>query len=219
MPRPSVQLATGARFGRWTVIRRQGRSTDGKLLYLCRCDCGTEREILPRTLRLHQSRSCGCITAEVTGARSRTHGLRQSAEYRVWSHMKGRCNNPTDDSYPDYGGRGISVCPRWNESFSAFYADMGQRPSPRHEIDRIDNDGPYEPTNCRWLLRARQALNRRSTRTLTYHGETLSIAEWVRRTGIPTSTILNRLKAGCSPEQVLHAIPHGGRPHGSVNPL
>ena len=109
--------------------------------------------------------------------------------------MIGRCCNSNDPSYNNYGGRGISVCKRWH-SFSAFFEDMGRRPSRHHSIDRINNDSDYEPSNCRWATQSEQANNKRSTVTLTVDGETLSLTAWAQRTGIPAPTIRKRLKSG-----------------------
>lgn len=125
-----------------------------------------------------------------------THGLSYTPEYRVWQTMRLRCNNPSNKAYPRYGGRGITVCERWQNSVEAFIEDMGPKPSPKHEIDRIDNDGPYCPENCRWVLRRTNSRNRRSNRRISHQGETLTLVEWAERTGIRWDTIMKRLDAG-----------------------
>lgn len=118
--------------------------------------------------------------------------LRQMPEYTCWGRMRQRCENPKNKSFRDYGGRGISVCARW-QSFENFIADMGKRPSKNHSIERINNDGNYEPSNCRWATRAEQAINKRNNRYLTHNGETRLICEWAEITGIPRKTIITRI--------------------------
>lgn len=126
-------------------------------------------------------------------------------EYTVWSSMRDRCNRPANSNYHNYGGRGIKVCQRWGR-FRNFLADMGPRPSPEHEIDRIDNDGDYEPDNCRWATRAEQARNMRTNRLLTVDGETLTVTDWAARVGVDANCIFRRLYDGRSPEEAI--APH-----------
>jgi hypothetical protein len=143
------------RFERWRVIGYVGRS-----LWACVCDCGTHRDVHGPSLRNGLSRSCRCLMRERTSARSKTHGMTGSAEYRIWRGIKARCFNPNVWNYHNYGGRGISVCQDWCESFDAFLADMGPRP-PGLSIDRVDPYGDYEPGNVRWASPKQQANNRR----------------------------------------------------------
>jgi len=133
----------------------------------------------------------------------RRHGLSHLPEYRVWQTMRLRCHVPTNAAFPDYGGRGITVCDAWRDSPETFIADMGQKPSPAHEIDRIDNDRGYEPGNCRWVLRTENDRNRRSNRLLTHAGETLPLVAWSERTGIAADVIVKRLDAGWTTERAL----------------
>lgn len=135
--------------------------------------------------------------------RTRKHGLSYSPEYRAWQTMVQRCTNPANAAWANYGGRGITVCDAWLDDPTQFYRDMGPKPSPTHELDRIDNDGGYSPENCRWTVRTINCRNRRSNRHLTHAGETLTIAEWVERTGIPHSTIKERLRMGWSDVKAL----------------
>jgi hypothetical protein len=130
------------------------------------------------------------------------HGGRNTPEYRSWHSMRDRCLCKTNRAYPDYGGRGITVCARWND-FAKFIADMGQRPSLEHSIDRIDNDRGYEPGNCRWATRSQQQRNRRKRPRFTLNGETLTQVEWAERYGIPTRTLGARLHNGMSLHQAL----------------
>ena len=135
--------------------------------------------------------------------KDRRHGLSRMPEYRAWQTMRLRCLNPHNAAYPSYGGRGITVCERWLESPANFLADMGLKPTPRHEIDRENNDGNYEPGNCRWVLRKVNDRNRRNNRFVELCDQKLTLAEWSERTGLPHSTLTKRLAAGWTVEQTL----------------
>lgn len=129
------------------------------------------------------------------------HGLSYTPEYRAWQMMRLRCLEPTNAAYPGYGGRGIKVCERWLNSVEAFVADMGPKPSPAHELDRENNDGHYEPGNCRWVTRKVNDRNRRSNRRVEYNGETKALAEWCEQLDLPVSTIRCRLAIGWTAEE------------------
>jgi hypothetical protein len=135
------------------------------------------------------------------------HGLSYTPEYYCWIHMKARCLNPNNTAYHNYGERGISICERWSSSFLNFLSDMGNMPSRKHTIDRIDNNGDYTPDNCRWVTRKYQQRNRRNTVYVTFNGETKSAAEWSEITGIKRHTIVTRIKRGWTPEDAITRKP------------
>jgi hypothetical protein len=137
----------------------------------------------------------------------KTHGLSRTKAYRTWVRMLHRCYDPKDDSYPNYGGRGITVCDRWRNDFEAFLADVGNPPSEAHSIDRRDNDGNYEPGNVRWVTKMVQDNNRRTCRYLELHGYRLSMAEWARLMGVSRKKLWKRLSMGWSVERVLDPFP------------
>lgn len=163
----------GQRFGRWLVIsmvpREEWISVQAE--WWCRCDCGTERSVFSQNLRLGRTQSCGCLHSELVSVRQKgkqynyRHGHSPSSgmspEYHAWAAMKDRCNNPRSKEYFRYGGRGIKVCDRWLDSFPAFLEDMGLKPDPKLSLDRINNDGNYEPGNCRWATWHQQNTNKR----------------------------------------------------------
>ena len=145
------------------------------------------------------------------GWHRRRHGeARKTAEYLAWQNMRARCNRPTHPSYKDYGGRGIAVCKRW-DSYANFLADMGRRPGPGYSIERIDNDGPYSPENCRWATPDEQRRNQRTTRLVTFGGKTQCVTDWSAETGLKVDTIIGRLQRGWPLERVLTEPPQRGR--------
>lgn len=163
---------TGKRFGYWVVLERTGADRSGKPTWLCRCECGTERIVTGSNLRGGYSKSCGCVLVE----QLTKHGKFNSPEYKIWSAMIQRCTNPNSQNYHRYGGRGVRVCERWLK-FENFLADMGERPDGT-TLDRVDNDGNYEVTNCRWATRETQYRNRSTNRNITYHGIEMCLTDW-----------------------------------------
>lgn len=211
--RRRTRFLEGERAGRWKILSYAGydpKSEDS--LYLCRCDCGTERVLRQRTLRLDSnpsrgsSSSCGCLRLELLqskglGRAKHGHARSQKAwskEYRSWVSIKQRVKR---DTYCLQ--RGIKLHPEWAASFEAFLAGVGSCPTQQHSLDRIDNAKGYEPGNVRWATWKEQSRNKRSNRFLTYQGLTLCYADWAERLGICRDTITNRIKRGLPIEEVL----------------
>lgn len=187
------------RQSRWTVLRPV-ESINGDSASLCRCSCGTVRVVLNKRIKNGSSKSCGCMRLEIIS----THGMKRTSEYKIWSGMKSRCLNPSDPAFKDYGGRGIKVCKRWLK-FENFYSDMGPR-SRGLTLDRINNDGGYSKSNCRWASRATQSNNRRSNRVIKLNGVSMSLADMVRVTGIGRDKIKRRLNRGWCPEEIVRRL-------------
>lgn len=198
-----MQIPNGTKFGLLVVLALSPEKggADRHRRYHVRCVCGREYVVSGHNLKNGQQ-SCGCTTAELLSATARKHGLYGHALHRIWTGMRTRCNNPRARDYARYGGRGITICERWND-FAAFVQDMDNRPSPKHVLDRIDNDGPYAPENCRWVTLTESARNRRDTLRLTVGGVTRSLAEWSELTGLPQHLIRHRLKRGWKHEECL----------------
>lgn len=192
---------TGSRFGKLVVVGFAGCASSGQSLWVVQCECGCTKTVRSTHLISGDTVSCGCWRS--SGMHS-SHGKTDSAEYISWCKMKSRCGNPRDISYPNYGDRGIRVCERWLHSFENFLADMGPKPSPKHELDRFPHkDGDYEPTNCRWATRVQQARHKRNNILLTLNGETLTLPEWSERTGISVKVLYARVYLGWSDERIL----------------
>ncbi len=179
MPLPTPDL-TGRRFGRLVpttkgkpyVIPSTGRKST---TWQCQCDCGEITTVHANALLRGATTSCGCYRKQWASENAKEHGLSKTVEYHVWRGMIQRCTDPNTDCYDRYGGRGITVCARWRKSFEAFLGDMGKRPSSAHSVERIDNAGGYEPSNCRWATDTEQSNNRRSNHILTHRGVTGSM--------------------------------------------
>ena len=149
----------GQTFGRLTVLHRSNEK-GRRVRWACECSCGGMVDVVSDQLVSGKTQSCGCLKKESIASVNFSHGMSKSREYKSWSHAKARCNNPKDPKYPEYGGRGISMCQRWTGSFSEFIKDMGLAPE-KHTLDRIDVNGNYEPGNCRWATAKTQGNNTR----------------------------------------------------------
>lgn len=202
---------TGRLFGRLTVVRPSRQKTKcGKYRWLCRCECGNTVLARPYSLKVGHIKSCGCLFKDMLTARNTKHGMSDSVEYRAWLKMKERCLNPANKDFHHYGGRGITVCDEWRKSFDTFYAHLGPRPKDG-TLDRIDNDGNYEPGNVRWASRKRQANNTRRNRQLTYKGETLTVAQWARKAGLTSTCLYQRLRAEWPIERAMNEPQHDNK--------
>lgn len=190
---------TGNKYGRLTVIRRIESSADQKAMWLCLCDCGNEAAVAGKLLRNGWTKSCGCIVREGT---HRKHGDTGTRLYRIWSDMLKRCDNPNHWAWKWYGGDGVSVCDEW-KTYAGFKATMPAGYTDELTIDRIDGAKLYGPSTTRWATRTEQARNRRSTVRLTLDGETLPVAEWAERIGMPYATLIGRVQKGWTAERAL----------------
>jgi len=193
---------TGEVFGRWTVLHLAGKNGT-RTRWECECECGTVRPVIGCNLVGGISKSCGCLKKEIIVKMRTKHGMCGSPEYIAWKNIKIRCYNPKFSGFHRYGGRGIAVCDEWRNSFEDFYNDMGDRPSKGHSIDRIDNDGNYEPSNCKWSTKEEQMSNRSNNVFLKYKGQTETTAYWAREFNIHPSTIAHRISKGWSVNEAL----------------
>ena len=200
MPYKITPIPLGTVFGQWVTIHEGfmfvtiGGAREKRVL--CRCACGKEKDVLYAILQKGQSRSCGCLRDELRIKRMTKHKLCSTPEYNTWVAMASRCNDSRNISYHNYGGRGISVCAEWKSDFMVFLADMGKRPSPKHQIDRKDVNGNYCAENCRWVTATVNGNNRRNNVRYTFEGESLTVSEWARQTGILRTTLWGRLNTG-----------------------
>ena len=199
-----IDLA-GQKFNRLTVIETAGKAKDGNYKWLCKCVCGKEVIVPSARLRKGENQSCGCLNKELTKERFTKHGKKNTRLYSIWCCMKSRCYNHKNTEYKNYGGRGIVVCEKWKNSFAAFYEwAIVNGYSDGLTIDRIDTNGNYEPSNCRWATNKEQANNRRTNNLITYNGETHTITEWAEKLGFKRITLANRINVyGWSVEKAL----------------
>lgn len=199
MTRRFIDLV-GQRFGRLCVLRRaETKRGHGKQAKWCaRCDCGQEVVVDGHGLRSNRTRSCGCLRSERRHTFNVKHGHTRngvpSPEYRTWLAIIARCTNPRNKDFARYGGRGIKIEKAWRDDFMAFFKHIGLKPSPEHQIDRIDNDSGYVLGNVRWVMPKEQQRNRGNVRRITFRGETLCLSEWAERLGISKSALAYRLQ-------------------------
>lgn len=191
-------------FGILTVLGYIGQTPNGSrdAMWLCQCSCGNQKVAITARLNNGMIQSCGCLLNEQLhkGLKFK-HGYARTRVHSIWQDMIRRCQNPKNKAFKNYGGRGIKVCERWFE-FENFLADMGEPPSKKHSIDRKDNNGNYEPSNCKWATPMEQQNNRRNNRLITYQGKTQSMSMWCRELHISTSAVYNRLARHWSIEKI-----------------
>jgi hypothetical protein len=212
----SAENLIGAVFTRLTVedgpFLHVCPSGQRKRKWLCRCSCGNTSFVQEPSLKKGGTKSCGCYDREAASKRLMTHGeareRSKTREYTTWLRMKSRCHNPCSEFYQFYGGRGITVCERWINSYENFLADMGRRPKGT-TIDRINNDGNYEPGNCRWATPTQQANNKSNNVIMEHNGEAKSIAQWEKSLGFRKNIIWDRLNRGESFDYAISRPPRG----------
>lgn len=183
-------------FGRQFVVGR-------KSYVVCECRCGSVIVTWSGALKNGNTQSCGCRRLDRITEVSTKHGSSHTSEYKTWTHIKQRCLNPNDHAYRNYGGRGITICDRWRDSVDAFLADMGKKPTPKHSIDRIDNNLGYSPGNCRWATNTEQTNNQRSNVVISLYGMSMTASQWSRVSLVPASVIYYRISRGWSAKKAV----------------
>jgi len=206
---PKLIDLTGQRFGSFTVIKRGPRkgAKSLEIYWECKCDCGTRMLVRGGSLRWGQSKSCGIGKCAANFKHGHSANDKISSTYNAWNSMQTRCTNPSAKYFERYGGRNITVCKRWG-TFKEFLADMGEKPKGK-SLDRIDNEGNYEPSNCRWATLQEQAGNQSTSRRYTFLGQTCCISEWARRSGVSRNVLLHRLNKGWPIEKAVTEIIRG----------
>ena len=192
----------GMKYHRLTVVSRAPNKRTSSA-WNCVCECGGEVVVTGTDLRNGHTKSCGCFRKETTRATRRKHGATGTPTYEAWKSMKKRCSNQENSDFPSYGGRGIQVCERWINSFPNFLEDMGERPENKSSIDRINNNGNYEPENCRWSTQKEQCNNKRNNVLLTHNGKTQSLTLWAEELGCTKSVLRARKSRTWSDEKTL----------------
>ena len=208
------RLAPGLRICTFTLVEEispyrlvegdDGTRKSEQAVWSYRCDCGETRAIAASSFyRYIATGRAPCKCQAPLRRNSTTHGMSQSPEYRSWSKMKERCTNTKCKDYKDYGGRGISVCDRWADSFESFYSDMGPRPTPKHSIDRVNVSGDYEPKNCRWATQVEQANNKRTNVIVSVGTTKLTVTEAAKLIGVSPKCLRSRVRRGLKGKYLL----------------
>lgn len=197
---------TGSKFGRLTVVKLD-RVEKGKVYWSCKCDCGNEIVVSRSSLTSENTKSCGCLHKELAKYKNYSHGMSKERIYKIWSGIKKRCNNIKDSNYKNYGARGIKVCNDWTKDFMIFY-DWAIKNGYKEDltIDRINVNGNYEPSNCRWISQVEQNRNQRSNIKITINGKTKLLSDWARETNIDRRTISRRIQLGWKNEELLTEV-------------
>lgn len=182
----------GKKFGNLRIIERAGSNKHGMAMWLCKCDCGASYVAEGCRLRKGNTKSCGCL--------KKTHAIKHhdsgSSEYWAWVGAKDRCNNPNSKHYKDYGGRNVTMCASWQNSYENFLRDMGRKPSTEYSLDRVNVNGNYEPSNCRWATPEEQANNRRDNNKILYRGKSQTLSRWSRELNLNLKTLDKRYRKG-----------------------
>lgn len=199
---------TNKKFGRLLVVKFVGRSNSGDSVWRCRCDCGVYKSVIGSSLKSGNTKSCGCYSIDNRKYFNLKHGCavgsKPTAEYRTWAGIIQRCTNRHIPVYRFYGGRGITVCDRWSNSFVDFLEDVGLRPTEKHSLDRFPNqNGNYEPGNVRWATQKEQMRNRRSNRIIEYMGKKDTMVAWSEKFGLRVGLVWGRIHRGWSVEKAL----------------
>ncbi len=204
---PKYKDITGQKFSRLTAMCLDHRNIHGQALWRFVCDCGNECVISMQDVKSGHTKSCGCYDKERAKFKRRTHGMSKTPVWNVWINMIRRCTEPKNNSYADYGSRGISVCNRWSTSFKNFYDDMGQIPVAGMELDRKDNSLGYFKENCQWVTEIDQANNKRSTRIISINGGSVPLAVWCRKNGLNYKAAYHRIiTLGRDPENTISEL-------------
>lgn len=204
---PRFQDITGQRFGRWVVIGMTNRRPSK---WLCKCDCGSQMVIPRGNLAGGKTKSCGCSKGAYISAARSTHGASKTPLYQTWCGIVARCTNEGHESFQNYGGRGIEMCARWRDGdgamtgFECFRLDMGPRPSPWHTVERDNNNGDYEPSNCRWATRREQSRNTRRNHFVSFEGKAMPLFDALKSIGLDNTTYYRRIARGWSEYDALH---------------
>lgn len=191
----------GKKFHRLIVVAALKKRQNGHVVWKCRCECGMLAFATSTNLINEKVKSCGCLKKELLTVHGHASRQVKSSTYSVWRGVIDRCTNPKQAAYQDYGGRGIKVCERWLK-FENFLADMGERPEGK-ELDRKNNDGDYEPNNCRWVTHRSNMNNTRRNVYITHEGKTRTLSQWARKTGMNRNTLKARIRMGWSISEVL----------------
>lgn len=183
---------TGQKFGKLVFIRKTPYYKSGHVLWECLCDCGNTKNVRGNDIRSGKIQSCGCLKKQMVIDKNTSHGLSETREYEIWAGIKKRCYNPKFKQYKNYGGRGIKVCDKWH-GFKGFWEDMQEGYSDNLTIDRINNNGDYEKSNCRWATMKQQMNNKRNNRLIKFNNTILTMTEWEEKLHLTPKTLNNRI--------------------------
>lgn len=198
-----MSIKQGDRFFRLVVIRKtEIKNKENRYKWECLCDCGNKTLAYSNQLKHGQKTSCGCIRSDC----QKTHGMKYHPLYSTWRGMISRCTNKKNKEWHSYGGRGINVCDRWMD-INNFISDMGEKPTPAHSLDRVNNNGNYEPSNCRWATSKEQGKNKRDTIFIEYKGVSRPLVEWADIKGVKRQTMYMRYRRGYTNEEIVNGKP------------